>query len=242
MTTFVDHYVVLGFPTGYDGVLLSDRKIRSGPHKTSGEMFKDFLLNIPDLAIRRQALKSFRVLTDMNSRLVFNYDLLNRYDIDAGFRELCDIHNDRLREKEAKSINISVGNKQASAQWSLAPITIPGKSEAMEFVDHYAVLGLPTGYDGIRVSLKEIRSGFMIKARRMLNIPVSVKQLMNSCRVLSDVNTRNLFNLEMLRTRLKPDLDHLQRILLEEGRGATTANPPHDESIIRPMKMRRLSS
>ncbi|KFK27667.1 hypothetical protein AALP_AA8G413000 [Arabis alpina] len=76
MESFVDHYVVLGLPSGEEGLKLTEQEIRKAYKLKALELHPDKRQDDPDAREKFQSLKtSYEVLKDENARKLFD-DLL----------------------------------------------------------------------------------------------------------------------------------------------------------------------
>ncbi|XP_020213735.1 dnaJ homolog subfamily C member 17 [Cajanus cajan] len=85
-------------------------------------------------------------------------------------------------------------------------------------IDHYAVLGLPSGEEGAKLTEKEITKAYKFKALELhpdkrpddANAAANFQQLRTSYDVLRDDKARNLFH-DLLRVKRERELRHSQR-------------------------------
>ncbi|MFS7918919.1 putative DnaJ domain, Chaperone J-domain superfamily [Helianthus anomalus] len=79
MEVFVDHYIVLGLPSGEEGIKTSEKEITKAYRSKALKLHPDKSRDNPDAVNEFQRLQSsYEILKDENSRRDFDADLLIR--------------------------------------------------------------------------------------------------------------------------------------------------------------------
>nr|GEV45248.1 hypothetical protein [Tanacetum cinerariifolium] len=93
------------------------------------------------------------------------------------------------------------------------------------FVDHYIILGFPSGVEGPKVSIEEIKKAYRIKALELHpdkrgdhpNAVTDFQQLQASYEILKDENTRKVFDDDlMIRVKQQQLLQQQQQRKMQE--------------------------